>query len=130
MEFRRGPSPLTRSRSYIEKEIPINKRSFQPAQAPSKDGPRVNEMITELRQAGADGLRIEADLRIEKISQKVRKHSLAERPFILVDDRREAEDSTLLVRRLGAERCETMTVQAVIALMQRESVAPALVAGL
>jgi len=70
------------------------------------------------------GLRVESDLRNEKINYKVREHSLAKVPFILVAGRKEAEDGTLSVRRLGSEKSETMKVEDVIALMQKEAVPP------
>jgi threonyl-tRNA synthetase len=73
------------------------------------------------------GLRVESDLRNEKINYKVREHSLAKVPFILVAGRKEAEDGTLSVRRLGSEKSETMKVEDVIALMQKEAVPPDLV---
>ena len=52
----------------------------------------------------AAGLRVELDLRNEKISYKVREHSLAKVPVILAVGRREAEERTVAVRRLGAKR--------------------------
>jgi threonyl-tRNA synthetase len=70
------------------------------------------------------GLRVESDLRNEKINYKVREHSLAKVPFILVAGRKEAEDGTLSVRRLGSEKSETMKVEEVIALLHKESVPP------
>jgi threonyl-tRNA synthetase len=70
------------------------------------------------------GLRVETDTRNEKINYKVREHSLAKTPFILVAGRKEAEERTLSVRRLGSEKSETMTLDAVVALLQRESVPP------
>jgi hypothetical protein len=73
------------------------------------------------------GLRVEMDLRNEKINYKVREHSLAKVPFILVAGRKEAEDGTLSVRRLGSEKSEIMKVEDVIALMQKEAVPPDLV---
>ena len=70
------------------------------------------------------GLRVETDMRNEKINYKVREHSLAKTPFILVAGRKEAEERTLSVRRLGSEKSETMTLDDVVALLQRESVPP------
>jgi threonyl-tRNA synthetase len=67
---------------------------------------------------------VETDTRNEKINYKVREHSLAKTPFILVAGRKEAEERTLSVRRLGSEKSETMTLDAVIALLQQESVPP------
>jgi threonyl-tRNA synthetase len=73
------------------------------------------------------GLRVESDLRNEKINYKVREHSLAKVPCILVAGRKEAEDGTLSVRRLGSEKSETMKVEDVIALMLKEAVPPDLI---
>jgi threonyl-tRNA synthetase len=67
---------------------------------------------------------VETDTRNEKINYKVREHSLAKTPFILVAGRKEAEERTLSVRRLGSEKSETMTLDAVVALLLRESVPP------
>ena len=88
----------------------------------------VNDVDPYARQAAAQlklsGLRIETDFRNEKINYKIREHSLAKVPFILVAGRKEAEDGTLSVRRLGSEKSETMSVDAVIALMTKEAVPP------
>ncbi|WP_114227357.1 MULTISPECIES: threonine--tRNA ligase [Sphingomonas] len=51
----------------------------------------------------AAGLRAEADLRNEKINYKVREHSLAKVPLLLVVGKREAEEGTVAVRRLGSD---------------------------
>jgi threonyl-tRNA synthetase len=51
----------------------------------------------------AAGLRVEVDLRNEKINYKVREHSLAKVPVIAVVGRREAEEGKLALRRLGSD---------------------------
>jgi threonyl-tRNA synthetase len=88
----------------------------------------VNDVDNYARDVAATlklaGLRVETDTRNEKINYKVREHSLAKTPFILVAGRKEAEERTLSVRRLGSEKTETMTLDAVIALLQQESVPP------
>ena len=53
------------------------------------------------------GLRAESDLRNEKINYKVREHSLAKVPVMLVVGKREAEEQTVSVRRLGSQEQET-----------------------
>ncbi len=58
-----------------------------------------HEVVTALRTAG---LRVEADLRNEKINYKVREHSLAKVPVMLVLGRREAETRAVSIRRLGS----------------------------
>jgi len=88
----------------------------------------VNDVDAYARDVAATlklaGLRVETDTRNEKINYKVREHSLAKTPFILVAGRKEAEERTLSVRRLGSEKTETMTLDAVVALLLRESVPP------
>jgi threonyl-tRNA synthetase len=79
------------------------------------------EVAARLKLAG---LRIETDLRNEKINYKIREHSLAKVPFILVAGRKEAEDGTLSVRRLGSEKSETMVLADAIVLMEREAQPP------
>jgi histidyl-tRNA synthetase len=54
--------------------------------------------------AALAGLRVEIDLRNEKINYKVREHSLAKVPVILAVGKREAEEKTVTVRRLGSRR--------------------------
>jgi threonyl-tRNA synthetase len=49
------------------------------------------------------GIRVETDLRNEKINYKVREHSLAKVPLLLVVGKREAEEDTVALRRLGSE---------------------------
>ena len=51
----------------------------------------------------AQGLRVEVDLRNEKINYKIREHSLAKVPVIAVIGRREAEEGKLALRRLGSD---------------------------
>ena len=72
----------------------------------------------------AVGLRVESDLRNEKINYKVREHSLAKVPYLLVAGRREAENRTLTVRRLGSDAQENLALSAVVHMLKREAVAP------
>ncbi len=58
------------------------------------------------------GLRVETDLRNEKINYKVREHSLAKVPVIAVVGRREAETGQLALRRLGADRQSILALDA------------------
>jgi threonyl-tRNA synthetase len=74
---------------------------------------------------GAAGLRVEADLRNEKINYKVREHSLAKVPLLVVVGKREAEEGTVAVRRLGSdEHQKMMTVDEAVALFSAEAVPP------
>jgi len=56
----------------------------------------------------AAGIRVETDLRNEKINYKVREHSLAKVPLLLVVGKREAEEGTVALRRLGSEEHQKM----------------------
>ncbi len=79
------------------------------------------EVAARLKLAG---LRVETDLRNEKINYKIRELSLAKVPFILVAGRKEAEDGTVSVRRLGSEKSETLSVDDLIALLAKEALPP------
>jgi threonyl-tRNA synthetase len=73
----------------------------------------------------AAGLRVEADLRNEKINYKVREHSLAKVPLLLVVGKREADEGTVAVRRLGSdEHQKMMTLDEAIALFASEATPP------
>jgi threonyl-tRNA synthetase len=79
------------------------------------------EVQAALAQAG---MRVELDLRNEKINYKVREHSLAKVPLILAIGRREAAERTVAVRRLGAERQETLALAEAAARLSAEAAAP------
>ena len=73
----------------------------------------------------AAGLRVETDLRNEKINYKVREHSLAKVPNLLVVGRREAEEGTVALRRLGSdEHQKVMAVDDLIAQLVAEATPP------
>jgi threonyl-tRNA synthetase len=72
----------------------------------------------------AAGLRVETDLRNEKINYKVREHSLAKVPYLLVAGRREAENRTLTLRRLGSDAQENLALTAAIHMLEAEAVPP------
>src|SRR5919112_1485065 len=63
------------------------------------------EVAAKLSKAG---IRVETDLRNEKINYKVREHSLAKVPLLLVVGKREAEEGTVAVRRLGSDDHQKM----------------------
>jgi threonyl-tRNA synthetase len=69
-------------------------------------------------------LRVEADLRNEKINYKVREHSLTKVPVLLVVGKREAETKTVSVRRLGSPDQQVMPLDAAIAMLVAEAVPP------
>ncbi|WP_174297640.1 threonine--tRNA ligase, partial [Sphingomonas bacterium] len=77
-----------------------------------------------LRRAG---LRVETDLRNEKINYKVREHSLAKVPNLLVVGKREAEEGTVAIRRLGSQGQEVLGLAAAIEALTAEATPPDLV---
>ena len=73
----------------------------------------------------AAGLRVELDVRNEKINYKVREHSLAKVPLLLVVGKREAEENTVAIRRLGSdEHQKVVPLDEAIALFAVEAVPP------
>ncbi len=72
----------------------------------------------------AAGIRVESDLRNEKINYKVREHSLAKVPHLLVVGKREAEEGKVAVRTLGAEHQKVMTLDEAIAMLKAEATPP------
>jgi len=72
----------------------------------------------------AAGLRAEADLRNEKINYKVREHSVGKIPVIAVVGRREAEEGTVALRRLGAKDQEVLALADAITTLQEDATPP------
>ncbi len=72
----------------------------------------------------AQGLRVETDFRNEKINYKVREHSLAKVPVIVVCGMREAEEETVNIRRLGSRNQSSMTLGEAVDILTDEAVAP------
>jgi threonyl-tRNA synthetase len=70
------------------------------------------------------GLRAELDVRNEKINYKVREHSVAKVPLILVAGRREAEEGRVMVRRLGVKDQESLTLDEAVARIAAEALPP------
>jgi len=75
-------------------------------------------------QLRAAGIRVETDTRNEKINYKVREHSLAKVPHLLVVGKREAEEGTVAVRTLGAEDQKVMPLTEAIAMLRSEGTPP------
>ena len=71
------------------------------------------------------GLRFELDLRAEKISYKVREHSVAKVPLIIAIGRREADERTVALRRLGSDRQEVLALQDAVVRLAAEAQVPA-----
>ena len=70
------------------------------------------------------GLRAQSDLRNEKINYKVREHSTGKVPVILVAGKREMEERTVSVRRLGSQENRTMKLEEALAMLTAEAVPP------
>ncbi len=79
------------------------------------------KVADELRAAG---LRVETDLRNEKINYKVREHSLAKVPNLLVVGKREAEEGTVALRRLGSQGQEIVALGAMVERLAGEALPP------
>jgi threonyl-tRNA synthetase len=72
----------------------------------------------------AAGLRAEADTHNEKINYKIREHSLAKIPALLVVGKREAEQTTVAIRRLGGKEQEILALDEAIARLKDEAAVP------
>ncbi len=80
-----------------------------------------DEVVAKLRAAG---VRVESDLRNEKINYKVREHSLARVPHLLVVGKREADEGTVAVRSLGSEGQRIMSLDEAIRMLVDEGTPP------
>ncbi|QBL93713.1 Threonine--tRNA ligase [Komagataeibacter saccharivorans] len=72
----------------------------------------------------AAGLVVEADLRNEKINAKIREHSLARVPVILVVGRKEAEENTVAMRRLGGKAQDVLPLDEAVSALAYEALPP------
>ncbi|MFO1116610.1 MAG: threonine--tRNA ligase [Beijerinckiaceae bacterium] len=79
------------------------------------------EIAAEARKRG---LRVELDLRNEKINYKVREHSLAKVPAMIVLGRKEAAERTVSIRRLGSQQQQSMTLDEALATFADEATPP------
>ena len=79
------------------------------------------DVAAKLRAAG---LRVETDIRNEKINYKVREHSVQKVPHLLVVGKREAEEGTVAVRTLGAEHQKVIPLDEAIAMLRAEATPP------
>ncbi len=70
------------------------------------------------------GIRVETDLRNEKINLKVREHSLAKVPVLLVVGKREAELGQVSIRRLGSQAQETLALDDAVTRLIEEARVP------
>jgi threonyl-tRNA synthetase len=79
------------------------------------------EVAAAVRRAG---LRVETDLRNEKITYKVREHSLSKVPALLVVGRKEAAERTVSIRRLGSPEQRSMSLEGALRALADEAVPP------
>jgi threonyl-tRNA synthetase len=79
------------------------------------------QLVAKLRAAG---IRAELDARNEKINYKVREHSVLKVPLLFVVGKREAEEGSVSVRRLGSEGQKVMPASDAIAALVREAAPP------
>ena len=79
------------------------------------------DVVSELKRAG---LRVETDLRNEKVGYKVREHSLAKVPVIAVVGKKEAEDKSVALRRLGSQAQTMMPLTQAAAELATEATPP------
>jgi len=84
------------------------------------------EAVAKLEAAG---IRVDSDLRNEKINYKVREHSLAKVPHLLVVGKREAEEGTVAVRTLGEKDQRVISLDEAIDMLRAEATPPDLRGG-
>jgi threonyl-tRNA synthetase len=78
------------------------------------------------RQCGGVGLRVALDTGNEKINYKVREHSLAKIPVMLVVGRREAANRSVALRRLGGNEQEILALGEAVARLKDEAMVPSM----
>ena len=83
--------------------------------------PYAHEVVRALKAAG---LRVALDTENQTVNYKVRQHSLAKTPNLLVLGRREAENRTVTLRKLGVEKQESLALEAAISILAAEAVPP------
>ena len=84
-----------------------------------------DEYATEaVAKLEAAGIRVESDLRNEKINYKVREHSHAKVPHLLVVGNREAEEGTVAIRTLGEQQQKVMSLDEAIAMLKDAATPP------
>ena len=77
-----------------------------------------------LKQLCSKDLRANIDLRNEKISYKIREHSIAKVPIIMIVGKKEVDQNTISIRRLGSDNTETLDLKEAILLIQKEASPP------
>ena len=79
------------------------------------------EVVKELKSIG---IRAEIDLRNEKIGYKIREHSNAKVPIIIAIGKKETEEKSVSVRRLGSQETKTIKLNEIKNILQQESKIP------
>ena len=80
-----------------------------------------NEVVKELKSLG---IRTEIDLRNEKIGYKIREHSNSKIPMIIAIGKKEADEKSVSVRRLGSQETKTIKLNEIKNILQQESKIP------
>ena len=80
-----------------------------------------SEIYNKLKEKG---LRVEKDLRNEKIGYKIREHSKAKVPVIMILGKKENENKTVSIRRIGIEKNEVFEINEIITKLYKESFSP------
>jgi len=70
------------------------------------------------------GINCEVDLKNQKINYKIREHSLAKIPILLICGRKELDTNTITIRRLGSEKQETMNLDKSVQYISSQNKAP------
>jgi threonyl-tRNA synthetase len=83
--------------------------------------PYAHAVVAAFKKAG---LRVLLDTENQTVNYKVRRHSLAKVPNLLVLGRREAENRTVALRKLGSEGQESLALEKAISLLAAEAVPP------
>src|SRR5262249_60164597 len=100
--------------------LPVGRSAVAAGVAPVSDDADgyAREALAAARRAG---LRVEGDVRNEKINYKVREHSLAKVPALLVVGRKEAADRTVSIRRLGKDGQTVLPLDKALAALAEEA---------
>ena len=70
------------------------------------------------------GINCEVDLKNQKINYKIREHSLAKIPILLICGKKELDTNTITIRRLGSEKQETMNLDKSVQYISSQNKAP------
>ena len=71
-----------------------------------------------------NNIRVDIDLRNEKIGYKIREHSNAKIPILMILGKKEAEQKSVSIRRLGSNDTESKSLDEIIPLIVKEAKAP------